>query len=412
MLEYDVVVVGGGPAGCMAARYAAEGGASTLILEEDAEIGRPVHCAGLVSRRAIEASGLVDTSFIQHELKGAIIYSPSSELYLEAPDQRAFAIRRDLFDQALARSAVRSGAELLLGRRVTRVAKRTGEKGLIVTAQTGEGEEQVRATVVIGADGVRSVVAKMFGLTASRERLSCVQLEGAYEADEALAEIFVGRNIAPGFFAWAIPLGTGDTARIGLCIDKTVSPQFSPVHFLIRNLQEHRILSKRYRGARSKMSGGMIPLPLGIGWRARSHQTVQVTKEGGVLLVGDAAAQIKPITGGGVYYGMKCAKIAGELAAEACSSGDLRLLSGYEKRWWSAIGREIIFGLKVHRLRCILSDRDLDTVFHALAGETQHLREKGDMDYPAAALRGLIMNPSLLSVLAKNILNYLYIKRR
>jgi geranylgeranyl reductase family protein len=412
MLEYDVVVVGGGPAGCMAAKYAARGGASTLILEEDAEIGKPVHCAGLISRRAIEESELFDTSFINCEIKGAVVYSPSSELILESPDQRAFAIRRDAFDQALARSAAKEGAELLLGRKVDRVGKREGEKGLIVTANTMKREEKIRATVVIGADGARSSVAKMAGLTASTRRLSCMQIEGAYETGEAFAEIFVGRTIAPGFFAWVIPLGAEDTARIGLCIDKTVSPQPSPLPFLKKKVLEHPVIAKKYKGTRSKVTAGMIPLPQGLGWRGQGRHTVKADTDGGIVLVGDAAAQIKPITGGGVYYGMKCGKIAGEIAAQACLSGEMKLLNEYERRWRRAIGREITFGLKVHQLRCAMSDRDLDMVLHTLSRNdiAQRVRKTGDMDYPARALRELIKNPSLFGVMARNILKYLYIK--
>ena len=107
MRDYDVVVVGGGPAGCMAAKYAAKAGASTLIVEDDAEIGEPVQCAGLISTRAIKESELGNrNSFIQCEIQGAVVYSPSYDLTLESPTQRAFAIRRDVFDREFAMSVV------------------------------------------------------------------------------------------------------------------------------------------------------------------------------------------------------------------------------------------------------------------------------------------------------------------
>jgi geranylgeranyl reductase family protein len=412
MRDYDVVVVGGGPAGCMAAKYAAKGGASTLILEEHAEIGKPVHCAGLISRRAIEESELQNKSFINCEIKGAVVYSPSFELILESPNQKAFAIKRDAFDQALAQAAKKEGADIMLGSKVNRVRKREGEKGLTVTTTTTNREENIRATVVIGADGVKSLVAKMAGLAVTKRRLSCVQIEGAYETEEAFAEIFVGRSVAPGFFAWVIPLGVEHTARIGLCIDKTVSPQPNPLPILKKNVLEHPVIARKYKGTPSKVTAGMIPIPVGLGWRGQRHYTVKAYMDGGILLVGDAAVQIKPITGGGVYYGMKCGKIAGEIAAQACLSGEMKLLNEYERRWRSAIGSEITFGLKVHRLRCVMSDRDLDTVLHTLSRNdiAQHVRKTGDMDYPALALRELVTNPCLFSVMARNILKYLYIK--
>ena len=113
-----------------------------------------------------------------------------------------------------------------------------------------------------------------------------------------------------------------------------------------------------------------------------------------------------------MYYGMKCGKIAGELAARACLTGEMNLLREYGRRWWREIGREIMFGLKVHRLRCVMSDEDLDTILYTLSRTdiAQHVRETGDMDYPSVALRELLTNPRLLGLMARNIRKYLYIK--
>lgn len=415
MLDYDVVVVGGGPAGCMAAKYAAKGGASTLIVEEDAEIGEPVQCAGLISKRALEESEIMSSkSFINCEIKGAVVHSRSYNLVLESPGQRAFAIRRDVFDKELAKEAEKGGAKLILESRVKSVQKREGDERLTVTTATANGEEKIRGTVVIGADGVRSVVAKMAGLKVTKSTLNCAQIEGEYETEAAFAEIFMGKSIAPGFFAWAIPLDAENSARVGLCIDKRFSSQPNPLLFLKRNLVEHPIIAKKYKGTSSKFTAGGIPIPVGTGWRG--HNTVTADRVGGILLVGDAAAQVKPITGGGVYYGMKCGKIAGEIAAKACLTGDMKLLGEYERRWWKEIGEEIAFGLKVHKLRCVMSDKDFDTLLHTLSrGDLlQQIISAGDidMDYPAVALRELLKNPRLIGLMARNILKYLYTKQR
>ncbi len=426
MPEYDVVVVGGGPAGCMAAKYAAKEGASTLIVEEDAEIGKPVQCAGLISRRAIEESELKNESVIKCELEGAIIYSCSHDLRIEAPSQEkhAFAIRRDIFDKELARAALNEGADLILKRKVESVKKRgEGTKLTIIAATANDArvknEEEIRAQVVIGADGVRSVVAKMAGLNVTKNFLNCVQIEGGYEIDEAFAEIFVGKTIAPGFFAWAIPIAE-NTARIGLCIDKRFSPHPNPLPFLKRILAEHPIIAKKYKGTQSNFTAGIIPLPVGAGLRGQlrmqrqrqRQKTVRIDGDVGMLLVGDAAAQVKPITGGGVYYGMKCGKIAGETAAKACLEGNMEVLKGYEKRWRKEIGKEIAFGLRVHRLRCALSDKDFDTICHVLSkyDMMQIITNRGDMDYPSFVLRELLKNPSIIMLMAKNIIRYLYAK--
>ncbi|MBA7534102.1 Rifampicin monooxygenase [subsurface metagenome] len=252
MLEYDVVVVGGGPAGCMTAKYAAKEGVSTLIIEEDAEIGEPVQCAGLISKRAIEESELKSKSFINCELKGAIIHSHSHDVRIESPspEKRAFAIGRSVFDKELAKEAQKEGADIILGSKVKRVKKRAGGAKLTISTT---GKEEIRASVVIGADGARSGVAKMAGMKVTKNFLNCVQVEGEYEMDEAFAEIFVGKTIAPGFFAWAIPINE-DVARIGLCIDKRFSPHPNPLLFLKRNLSEHPIIARKYKGSSSGSS--------------------------------------------------------------------------------------------------------------------------------------------------------------
>jgi len=415
MLEYDVVVIGGGPAGCMAAKYAAKNGAHTLIVEEDTAIGEPVQCAGLISKRAIEESEIKNSkTFINCELRGAIIHSYSHDLKIESPssEKRAFAIRRDIFDKKLAEAALNEGADLILKSKAKSV-KRSGEgtKLTIMDATTCvKGEKEIKAKVVIGADGARSVVAKIAGLKVAKNFLNCVQIEGGYEIEEALAEIFVGKTTAPGFFAWAIPIDK-NTARIGLCIDKRCSPHQNPLIFLKRNLSEHPIIAKKYQGSQTNFTAGTIPIPRSVGFGQR-QKTVKIVNGVGVLLVGDAAAQVKPITGGGVYYGMKCGKIAGEIAAKACSEGDMEVLREYEKGCREEIGKEIAFGLKVHRLRCTLSDNDFDKMCHALSkyDMMQQIANRGDMDYPSYVFSELIKNPGIFKLMAKSIIRYLYAK--
>lgn len=412
-LNYDVVVVGGGPAGCMAAKYAAKAGASTLIIEEDAAIGEPVQCAGLISTRALEESELRNqSSFINCEIKGAVVHSPSYELTLESPAQRAFAIKRNIFDLELAKEAQKEGADIILDSKVKTVRKRDGEKKLTIITATTNGGKEIRARVVIGAGGVKSTVAQLAGLNVVRSSLSCVQIEGDYEIEDTFAEIFVGKSVAPGFFAWTIPLGAENRARIGLCIDKRFSSHSNPLLFLKRNLAEHPVIVKKYKGTVFSRSAGKIPIPVNASLQGRRRKTVKRDKETGILLVGDAAAQIKPITGGGVFYGMRCGKIAGAITAQACLMGDMKVLEDYERRWRNEIGKEIAFGLKVHRLRCVMSDRDFDTIVHTLSQSEilQRIKNEGDMDYPSLVFRELLTNPRLIKVMARNIPRYLYTK--
>ena len=395
----------------MAAKYAAKSGVSTLIIEKDPEIGIPVRCAGLISKRAVEESELKGVrTFIMNRLKGAIIHSPNYDMQLEARES-AYAIRRDLFDKALAKEAMNSGAEIITGCKVVGIRMSEGELRIHVEASNGK-KDEIGAKVVIGADGVRAGVAQMAGMKIMRNLLSCVQVEGSYDSEGAYAEVFVGREIAPGFFAWAIPLDDR-IARIGLCIDKRYSsPHTTPLAFLKRFMLHEPRMAKRYRGTYFSYTGGAIPIAAGL--KRQKTVKMKMMKDGGVgiLLVGDAAAQVKPITGGGVYYGLRCGKIAGEVAAEAASTGDMQVLKHYDRRWRREIGKEIAFGIWVHRLRCVLGDDDLDRIFRALGRERRRVEEKGDMDYPSLILREFIKEPEFIKLAVKNIIRYMYIYGR
>ncbi len=404
-----MVVVGAGPSGCIAAKHAAEGGASTLVIEKDREVGIPVRCAGLISRRAIEESELREREvklFTVNRIKGAVIHSPGYDLRIEAREH-AYVIKRDCFDKALAEDARNSGAEIITGCRV--VGIRHSSWGLSVEAvKAGGGREEIGAKVVIGADGVRAGVARLAGIKLTRNLLSCAQIEGCYDGESAYAEIFAGRRIAPGFFAWAIPLND-HTARIGLCMDdKFSSPHSTPVRLLTRLLSSEPHMVKRYRGSCSShhgYTGGAIPIAAGL----KLQKTVKLMhgNTSGILLVGDAAAQVKPITGGGVYYGLRSGKIAGEVAAKAVSAGDMHMLKDYERRWHKEIGKEIIFGAWVHRLRCVLDDGDLERILRALGRERRRVEEGGDMDYPSRILVGFIKKPEFIILGMKNIIRYI-----
>lgn len=375
-MDYDVVVIGGGPAGCIAAKYAAKH-VSTLVVEEHTRIGEPAQCAGLISVRAAAESELRSKfrKCVCNEVSGAVFHPPTFRpLTVEGREKKAFVIRRDVFDRLLAEEAARSGADFLMQSKVVGIKRGSESPNELKIICEGK-ELKITAKVVVGADGASGITQRALGLRI-RRLLSCVQVCGVYECDTNFVELFFGRSIAPGFFAWAIPVGEG-VARLGLCVDVTVGGE--PLRRLDLFLKRLRKEGK-FKGSSFDFLTGIIPLG-----------PPKLTAAASIMLLGDAAAQVKPVTGGGVYYGMKCGKLAGMLAAEAAgvkAAAREKVVSRYDGMWRREIGREIGFGMLLHRLRCKMGDKDLDRIFRVLDDERllKMVEEKGDMDYQSSAL--------------------------
>jgi geranylgeranyl reductase family protein len=370
MEEYDVVVVGAGPSGAISAEYAAKNGAKTLIVEEHASVGEPVQCAGLISTRAMEECEVFSSKFINKEIRGAFIHSSSECIKIDGGGTKAYVIERRIFDRVLVQNAIDRGADLLLKTKVSDL-KREGSRVIIEAVSHGV-SMRISSHVVIGADGVKSRIAKLTGLGNVKKILPCAQIEGMYElTDPKFVEIFIG-SVAPGFFAWAIPV-EDDIARIGLCSKE------DPLSHLMKMLSS----SSSYRGSVMDFVVGAIPLgPL------------KKTINDNVMIVGDAAGQVKPTSGGGIYTGAKCAKIAGEVAAKSVHEDDASVgrLKEYEKRWRSMIGRELSMGMLINSMIGRVRDNEFDELLQTLRDKKliDVIERYGDMDYPSALIPKLL----------------------
>lgn len=379
--DYDVVVVGAGPAGAVAARTAAEHGARVLLLEGRPEIGRPVQCTGLLSVRGFETSGASEDVIVRG-IRGVIAYGPDGKrLVLEKSDVHAYVIDRDRFDLDLVQQAVRAGVEVRLKTPAVGLNRSLTVQELCVRSD-GQ-ERRIRARVVIGADGPRSVIARAAGLPAPHKTVIGVQAVIGYRPPrEDFVEVWLSHEIAPNFFAWAVPAGPG-TARVGLGTDDPKRAKALFDRWISRQFPDCEILG---------FQSGSIP----IGPAPR-------TVTDGVLLVGDAAGQAKPTSGGGIYTGTSCARIAGEVAAKAALSGDASeaALGEYERRWREAFEGELRLGLLAHRIFGRLRDAEIARLLEAAADPqiARVLNELGDIDYPSRVVRRVMESPALLAKL-------------
>lgn len=374
--RYDIVVVGGGPAGAIAARTAQERGARVLLLEWHREVGVPIQCTGLLSVRGFEAAG-AGSHVILREMRGVYAFAPGGRrLALESPRVQAYVMDRDRFDCDLVRRAEEAGVEVFLNAQA--VGYEPGDPGTLHLKRDGR-QVSVQASVVIGADGARSDVARWAGLAPPRKRIIGVQVTIPYELErDDYVEVHLGRRVAPNFFAWAVPSLPGH-ARVGLGTDDGKRA---------RALLE-RWLEERFPG-RGVVERNAGEIPIG---------PAEKTVTDGVMLVGDAAGQAKPTSGGGIYTGVSCARIAGEVAAQAVQEGDVsaRRLGEYERRWRARFEDELRFGMLAHRVLCRLTDDELDRLFEA-ADEPEVMRilsEHGDIDYTSHAAQALLKRPRL-----------------
>jgi digeranylgeranylglycerophospholipid reductase len=362
---YDVLVVGAGPAGSAAAQGCAKRGLTTLCIEEHGTIGYPVQCAGLLSNAAWQECGVSPRSIL-HEIWGArFVTSRGEEFTLDAEIPKAVVVDRGALDREMAASALAAGAELRLKTTVRGIT----DSGVITKGLRGT--EEVRARMIIAADGVRSSIARMQCLPRSPVFLGGLQAEVRWEMDPDYVEVHP--HASPDFFGWVIPLGR-NRARVGLCGEVDVRARFT------------RFLS-RYPAICTHCVSGAIPL--GVMPRTYGKRT---------LFVGDAAGLVKPTSGGGVYTGVRSAWHAAETAVKCCEENrfDDRALSTYEQRWKQDFGRELQLGFRFFELRRSLSTEEVDQLLSMLRDPTliETIRTYGDMDRPRKLFLQLARKPA------------------
>ena len=382
-----MAVIGAGPAGSMAAKYAAKSGACTILLEEHAGSGWPVQCAGLLGQAAMAESELPPGSFILRGMLGATVFSPSgARLDFKAKASKAWVVDRRLFDRAMVGRAVQEGANLRL---CSSVRKIRGEKEASVLCLAGG--EEIEAKIVISAEGVSALLARRAGIAPPQMILSGAQVQVPFAVEyPEKVEVHLGQ--APGLFAWVVPLDER-TARIGLCARDRGCER-------LRAFLKKDVIKKRLQGSPVALNVGGLPLG-----------PPAATAAAGLLAVGDAAGQVKPTSGGGIYPGLVAAKIAGGVAAAAAMEGDgtaLRLME-YDRLWRAALGRELEIGMRVNRMLGKMSAAELDELVGYLASKPRLIKsieEHGDIDRPSRLMARMLRHLDWDAIRLARLLGY------
>src|SRR2546426_364785 len=388
MPDVDVLVVGAGPAGAVAAWEAKRAAPEldVLLLERDRAVGARVRCAEGVGDAGLREFASPDAAlWVARKITRVVFIAPDDTEVGVAERDVGWILDRTRFDAFLAAQAVAQGAELRVGTEAAEL-RRVVDGRWEVCARGSQGAATWRARIVIGADGVETMVGRWAGLDTrvpARDMESCAQyvLQGIDFNPDAIYLQF-SNAIAPGGYAWIFPKAIGiANVGLGLVALKTDG----------RNARQYldAWVARRFpTAARTGYTvGGVIV-----------HTTIKKTYADGVLVAGDAAHMINPLSGGGITNAMKAGRLAGRTAAAAICAGDTseRRLSAYHHTWMELLGED---HLKYYRIKQALESVD-DTFFNKLARTVNNI-PPGKRTIGRVFTHALIRHPLLIPVAAR-----------
>ncbi|RLG51422.1 MAG: NAD(P)/FAD-dependent oxidoreductase, partial [Thermoproteota archaeon] len=297
-----------------------------------------------------------------------------------------YIIERKMFDKHLAAEAARAGAHVEAGA-YARLKLESGRPAGVKVRRHDGREAEVRCKVVVAADGVESQIARQAGLDT---RLKPSDLDSCFEYEMAgigiedpdLIHMYMGNKIAPRGYIWVFPKDE-DRANVGIGIGGHLEEQA-------------KLLLDKFIQSRPELRRGSI-LEVNVGCVPVGGFLKQLVKDN-LLVVGDAARQVNPLHGGGVYEAMTAGKLAGQAIAKALHEGDLRLLREYESMWWSTHGKRLERILKVRRFAEKLSDDEMNYLARVWRGDD--LVELSRGNYRVAAGK-IVAHPKLLALVRK-----------
>ena len=389
--RYDLLVIGGGPGGAVAAETAAKAGLSVLLAEKRPAIGAPVRCAEGIGRESLTEFVEPDPCFISAELKGAEIVAPDgSSLKLNserAGNKVGYILDRKVFDRELVWRAAEAGADVAVKTRASAPILENGAVKGAVLHHCGE-TRRVGADIVIAADGVESKFARWCGIDTTvpvREIMTSAQyLMTDIDIDPTVTVFYVGNSVAPQGYLWVFPKGER-SANVGIGI----SGAKSGAGHRARDYLDRFVASRFPEGKTIEHIVGGVSV----------CQPLACTVSDGLMIVGDAARVVDPLTGGGIYNAMFTGRLAAQTAVSAIRNGKCSkdVLMAYDRGWReSPMGKTIArnWHLKEYFIRMT------DEKFNALisSASTMNLEEFSTLNLVKELVK---RNPLLLGDLAK-----------
>ncbi|MEM2918221.1 MAG: NAD(P)/FAD-dependent oxidoreductase [Candidatus Altiarchaeota archaeon] len=348
-----ISIIGAGPVGCFSAISAIENGNDVEIFEAQKIENRKVKCSGLVSVSGIfQLSLSLPNDCILNKVRGAKIFSPSGkEILINAKEEKAFVLDRRKFDNFLLNRAIDRGA-VFKNEKISDLKKIKGKR-------------------IVLATGTNYNLQKKLNLPTPKKFLIGAQYEMKISCEKEFVELYFGKKIAPNFFSWVIPIDD-NYGRVGLCTEKETI--FYLKNFLRKLKKKGRIKNEKI----FERNFGIIPI----------YDPKMKTQFDNIALVGDAAAQVKATTGGGIILGCIAAKFSHD--------------EDYEKKWRKEIGKELYLHLQIRKFLNKLSDKNLERLFSLIDENKEIIQEKGDMDLASRIIFPLVKEPRfILNFLSK-----------
>ena len=365
--RYDVVVVGAGPAGSLTARYAAAGGARTLLIEKRQEIGSPVRCGEGIARHFLDECAIAfDKKWVAQEVSGAKVVSPNGSAFKiderYAGNEVGLVLERDAFDKALAKDAAKAGADVWVKTSAVGLLK---DDGTVTGVRVKRLEEDmnIEAGCVVAADGFESQVGRWAGI---KTLMKMADITGTLqyrltniEPDPDFphyCEFYLGNQVAPAGYVWVFPKDECTAnVGIGVSLDRLKSKMDLKMYLDRWIEKDPRMKHAQFL---DMVTGGVSTSP-----------PIAETVRNGIAVVGDAARMIDPITGGGIGNGCRAGRILGEVLATCAETGDYskEALQPYEKGWRAELEEPLWRNWMAKNKLCTLSDATFDKIISTLA---------------------------------------------
>lgn len=354
-MKYDVIVVGGRVAGSISSLFASKNDLNVLMIEKRQEIGVPLQCAEATTEKTFETIGINPSDkYIRTKIYGGDLHSPDGTSFrMDGDNEKGFILDRKVFDKSLATESANAGTDIMVKTTVKDLIIRNGKVSGVIAKHLGKTME-IESDIVIAADGIESNIARMAGLNSQwriNDMCSCVQYKmTGIETDPHYMQFYFGNETAPGGYVWIFPNDYGVT-NVGIGVRSSKQTAYDYLN---------KFVESKFNGKIIEINVGGVPV----------SGSIEKTYNDGLMVVGDAAGHVNPITGGGIDLAAAGGKIAGQVASDAINNNDTssKYLKKYEKLWKEEIGDLIKRSLKYRKVFDKLTDDELNALARFMKG--------------------------------------------